>query len=61
MLYSKNRNNNIRISEYKYVKEIKEVELVIDGKLYKELKVVSQKEGITLNAIINISINQNIN
>jgi len=42
----------IRLSQYKHIKMPKEKSLAICGLLYNKLKSVSQREGVTLNAIL---------
>ena len=43
---------NVRISEYKNIKEATEATLTIKDKLYSHLKELGKKEGVTLNAIL---------
>jgi len=47
-----NESRNIRINEYRHIKKPEELTLVIKDELYKGLKALSQKEGVTLNAIM---------
>ena len=47
-----NANKHVRISEYKHIKQPEEEALVIQGNLYRDLKEISQKEGVTINAIL---------
>ena len=44
--------SKVRLSEYKYITQPEEQELRIDGNLYSDLKELNQKEGVTLNAIL---------
>jgi amino acid adenylation domain-containing protein/non-ribosomal peptide synthase protein (TIGR01720 family) len=43
--------NNIRIDQYNHIKQPSKESLLVTGKLYDQLKSLSQKEGVTLNAI----------
>src|ERR1700733_5908814 len=45
-------NKSLRISEYKYIISPEEQVLTITGSLYNSLKEMSQKKGVTLNAIL---------
>ena len=52
LLSEESRSNNIKISEYKHILKPKEEGLIIKAKLYNKLKSLGQKEGVTLNAIL---------
>lgn len=52
LLSSSSKHKHLRVSEYKHIIDLEYQHCIIDGSLYHNLKKLSQKEGITLNAII---------
>ena len=44
--------NDVRIREYKYIKEVKEEEIKIREELYRKVKEVTREEGVTVNAVL---------
>jgi amino acid adenylation domain-containing protein/non-ribosomal peptide synthase protein (TIGR01720 family) len=43
---------NIKLAEYKHIKNPQEQRLIIDGDLYDKIKALGQEQGVTLNAIL---------
>ena len=52
LLSNDSRRKNLKISEYKHIIDPQEELLIIKDSLYNNLKKLNQKEGVTLNAIL---------
>lgn len=54
-------DKNVDLSEYKYIKEQKEKEIMIEGSFYKDLKDLGKKNGITLSTMLQYAWHKTLN